>query len=251
MNETIYLTGQIIILLLVIALFSTLMYGLRYALYKLGMEKPQRRQFRWYITIGFVIWLALLSMLAWSGFFQNFASLPPRVLVAVIPPIMLIGILMFSKRFGNMLRVIPMSWPIYIQAFRVLMELFLWMGYNGGYVPEQMTFRWLNHDIIVGITAPMAGFVFFGRNRYRRTEAIVWNIFGIILLFNVFFIALLSSPSPLRVFMNEPTSTFVADFPFIFIPGFIVPFALAMHLFSLRQLFLKLPTGRKFRLSKN
>ncbi|MCB0628815.1 MAG: hypothetical protein R2824_17170 [Saprospiraceae bacterium] len=251
MNESIYLTGQIIILLLVIALFSSLMYGLRYALYKLEVEKPQRRQFRWYVTIGFIIWLVFLSMLAWLGFFRDFSSLPPRVLVAVIPPLILIGILMFSKRFGNMLRVTPMSWPIYIQAFRILMELFLWMGYNGGYVPEQMTFRWLNHDIIVGITAPMAGFVFFGRNRYRRTEAIIWNFFGIVLLFNVFMIAVLSMPTSYRVFMNEPANTFVANFPFIFIPGFIVPFALAMHLFSLRQLFLKVPVGRKFRLSKS
>jgi hypothetical protein len=251
MNETVYLTGQIVIILLVVALFSSMMYALRFALYRLEMEQPQRRQFRWYVTIGFVIWLALLSLLAWSGFFRDFSSLPPRIMVSFLPPVILTAILMFSKRFGDILRVIPMSWPIYIQAFRILMELFLWMGYNGGYVPEQMTFRWLNHDIIVGITAPLAGFVFFGRNRFRRTEAIIWNIFGLVLLLNILLISILSTPSVFRVFMNEPANTFIANFPFIFIPGFIVPFALAMHLFSLRQLFLKVPTGRKFRLSKS
>lgn len=250
MNETIYLSGKLIIFLLVIALFSTLMFALRYALYKLEVEKVQRRQFRIYVTGGFVIWLVLLSLLSWSGFFQDFVSLPPRILVALLPPLILIILLMFSKPFGNILRAVPLSWPVYVQAFRILMELFLWMGYNGGYVPEQMTFRWLNHDIIVGITAPMAGFVFFGRNRFRRTEAVVWNFFGIILLLNVLLIAILSTPSPYRVFLNEPSNTFVADFPFIFIPGFIVPFALAMHLFSLRQLFLKIPVDHTFSLSK-
>lgn len=251
MNETAYVTGQITIILLVIALFSTLMYALRYALYKLEVDKPKRKQFRIYISIGFVIWLALLSLLSWSGFFRDFSSLPPRIFIALIPPLVLIVLLMFSKPFGNILRVIPMSWPIYIQAFRVLMELFLYMGFKGGYVPEQMTFQWLNHDIIVGITAPMAGFVFFGGNRYRRFEAIIWNVFGMILLLNIVLVSVLSTPSPFRVFMNEPANTFVAEFPFIFIPGFIVPFALAMHLFSLRQLFLKIPTRRKFRLSKS
>lgn len=251
MNETVYVTGQIIIFLLTIALFSTLMYALRYALYKLEVEESQRRQFRLYTTIGFSIWLLLLTLLSWSGYFRDFSSIPPRILVAIIPPIVLIILLLFSKPFSNILRVIPMSWPIYIQSFRILMELFLWMGYNGGFVPEQMTFRWLNHDIIVGITAPMAGFVFFGRNRYRRFEAILWNVFGIVLLLNIFLVALMSTPSPFRVFMNEPASTFIADFPFIFIPGFIVPFALAMHLFSLRQLFLKVPIERKFNLSKD
>lgn len=250
MNERTYLIGQIIIILLVLALFSTLMFALRYAFYRLEVDTPKRRQFRWYITGGFVIWLVLLGLLSFGGFFREFSTLPPRILIAIIPPIVLTIWLMFSESFGNILRVIPLSWPIYIQSFRILMELFLWMGYQGGFVPEQMTFEWLNHDIIVGITAPMAGFVFFGRNRYRRFEAIIWNIFGIILLAIIVFISTVSTPSPLRIFMNDPANTFMAEFPYIFIPGFIVPFALAMHLFSLRQLFLKIPVGRTFSLSK-
>lgn len=250
MNERTYFIGQVIILLLVLALFSTLMYAIRYAFYKLDFDTGKRRQLRIYITAGFVIWLLLLGLLSFSGFFRDFSTLPPRALIAIIPPTLLTGWLLFSRSFGNILRVIPMSWLIYIQSFRILMELFLWMGYRGGFVPEQMTFEWLNHDIIVGITAPMAGFVFFGRNRYRRFEAIIWNIFGIILLVNIVFISVVSTPSPIRIFMNEPANVFVAEFPYIYIPGFIVPFALAMHLFSLRQLFLKVPAPRKFRLAK-
>ena len=122
--------------------------------------------------------------------------------------------------------------------FRIPMEIFLWLGFIAGFVPPQMTFEWLNFDIIVGITALMGGFTFFGRGRYRRFEAIIWNIFGILLLANIVLIAFLSAPFPFRVFMNEPANTMVAYFPFIWIPGFIVPFALAMHLFSLKQLIL-------------
>ena len=118
------------------------------------------------------------------------------------------------------------------------MEIFLWLGFIVGFVPPQMTFEWLNFDIIVGITALMGGYTFFGRRRYRRFEAILWNFFGIVLLINIVLIALLSAPFPFRVFMNEPVNTFVAYFPFIWIPGFIVPFAFAMHLFSLKQLIL-------------
>jgi hypothetical protein len=70
------------------------------------------------------------------------------------------------------------------------MELFLWLGYRAGFVPLQMTFEWLNYDIIVGLTAPMAGFSFFGRRRYHRFQAILWNIFGMALLANIVLIVM-------------------------------------------------------------
>ena len=129
------------------------------------------------------------------------------------------------------------------------MELVLWLGYLGGFIPFQMTFEGLNFDILVGITAVMAGFVFFGKGRYRHFEAIIWNISGITLLLNVFLIAILSTPSPLRVFMNEPANQFIAHFPYIWIPGFIVPFALGTHLFSIKQLFVLGPSRQRTFLS--
>jgi len=133
------------------------------------------------------------------------------------------------------------------------MELFLWLGYRGGYVPGLMTFEGLNYDIIVGLTAPMAGMVFFGRNRYHRFQAVLWNVFGIALLLNIVAVSLMSLPeaSPLHVFDARPANRFIADFPFIWIPGFIVPFALMLHLFSLRQLMMINRAGPRFTLKKD
>ena len=122
-----------------------------------------------------------------------------------------------------------------------MVEILLWLGYLGGFVPPQMTFEWLNYDIIAGLTAILAGRVFFSNGRIRRTEAIIWNIFGIVLLINILLIAALSTPSPFQLFYIEPENTFVAYFPFIWIPGFFVPFALSMHLFSLKQLWMAKP----------
>jgi hypothetical protein len=190
-----------------------------------------------YISLGLFFWMAILAFLALIGFFYQFDRFPPPIYLALVLPLILIFFLMYSKFFGVVLKAIPERWLIYVQSFRILMELFLWMGYLGNFVPLQMTFEWLNFDIIVGLTAPMAGFVFFGFRRYRKLEAIIWNIFGIILLINVLLIAILSMPTHFQAFVIEPDSSFVAIFPFIWIPGFIVPFALAMHLFSLRQLF--------------
>ncbi|HEV2479744.1 MAG TPA: hypothetical protein VGS79_08760, partial [Puia sp.] len=43
-------------------------------------------------------------------------------------------------------------------------------------------------------------------------------------------------PTPLRVFFNEPANTLITQFPFIFLPGMLVPLAFSLHFISLRQM---------------
>lgn len=249
MNPTLYLIGQLIVALLAFGLISATVYGVKVGLTKLAIKEAKRRQLVFYIRIGLILWLAITGLLAYFDFFASTATFPPRVIWVLIPPIFLtFHLAFFSRLVRLLLRVIPERWLIQIQSFRILMELFLWLGYLGTYVPPQMTFLWLNQDIIVGLTAPFAGWLFFGRQRYQKPEAIMWNIFGIALLINVLIIGIFSNPSPLRVFYNEPSSIFVTQFPFVWIVSFIVPFALAMHLLSLRQLITNTtrPISRRF-----
>jgi len=237
MNNSLFIASQLLLMGIVFGLVMTINYGLAYALKKRGVEKNRRKDILLYTTTAILFWLTMLAVLAYLEFFSDFQSLPPNLVFAVLPIMILILFLLFSKNFSNkVLRFIPQQWLVYIQSFRIVMELFLWLGLLVGFVPFQMTFEGLNLDIIVGITALLAGNLFFKKRHYRRFQAIVWNISGLLLLVNIVVISMLSTPSPFRVFMNEPANTMVAYFPFIWIPGFIVPFALAMHLFSLKQL---------------
>lgn len=239
MNILLYTTGQLIIIVLVIGLINSILFAVKHAGVKLEWSESKQRNTKTILITIAAAWLTLLSFASWSGFFSDFSVFPPRILFVFIPPLILTLFLLFWPDFWKLLKQVPKSWLIYIQVFRVIMELFLWMGFRAGYVPPQMTFEWFNHDIIVGITAPMAGFSFFGKRRYHRYQAVLWNCFGLALLANIVMVAILSVPSPLRVFMNEPANIFVTAVPFIWIPGFIVPFALAMHLFSLKQLLMR------------
>ncbi len=236
MNDFLYLTGQLIIFVLVLGLINSLLFGLRFAGKQLEWSKGEHKRVTRLVILATSLWLITLLIFSWLGAFDAFDFFPPRIFYVFFPPMLVVFFFLFWPSFDRFLKVIPASWLIYIQSFRILMELFLWLGYKAGFVPLQMTFEWLNYDIIVGITAPMAGFSFFGPRRYHRFQAILWNIFGMALLCNIVLIAMLSTPSPIRVFMNEPANIFIAQIPFIWIPGFIVPFALAMHLYSLRQL---------------
>ena len=251
MDFKIYLIGRLIVAMLAFGLLSSILFALRQAFAKLKVNEIRKRWFIGFVMGALILWLMILGLLSLGGFFQDFDKMPPRVMFATMPPLVVTLILLFSKKFRLILLATPPAWLVYIQAFRILMELFLWLGFRGGYVPPQMTFAWLNFDIVVGLTAPMAGYVFFGTNRFFRFQGLLWNFFGIALLLNIILISVLSTPSQLQVFFNEPANRFVADFPFIWIPGFIVPFALAMHLFSIKQLLMFNPNRRQFNLRRD
>ena len=80
------------------------------------------------------------------------------------------------------------------------------------------------------------------KKSYSLKLAVVFNIMGMLLLLNILVIAILSMPTPIRYFMNEPSNTLVAQFPFILLPAVLVPLAYTMHIFSLRQLLAKQST---------
>ncbi len=56
------------------------------------------------------------------------------------------------------------------------------------------------------------------------------------LLFTIVSVAILSAPTPMRVFDNEPANTFVVTAPYVWLPAFLVQAALFGHLLVLRKL---------------
>lgn len=182
------------------------------------------------------LWLAGISIAAWQGFFADFSFVPPRMFIILIVPIIALILLFRNKRFIWLLEKVPLSWPVWIQSFRIVVEILLWQLYVVHLLPEQMTFEGRNWDILVGITAPF--FAYFFNNQPKVLLA--WNLAGLALLANIVITALLSMPTPFRVFMTEPANTIVAYFPVILLPGFLVPLAYYMHFFSIKQILVRL-----------
>ncbi len=102
-------------------------------------------------------------------------------------------------------------------------------------IPVQMTFEGRNFDILVGLTAPIIVYL-MARKKVSDKVVIVWNVLGLLLVLNIVVVAILSAPLPFRQFMNEPSNTVVAYFPFVWLPSFVVPVAYYMHFLSMRQI---------------
>ncbi len=212
--------------------------GLKVVLRKTGWTK-ERQQKIFLISIALIsLWVLLLIILSLKGFFADFTQLPPRPALAMLLPLPIVLLVAFSKKGTALLRSVPQHWLVYLQSFRVIVELFLVSAFIAGRLPEQMTFEGRNFDIVTGVLALPVGYLLARGKTHAHKLAIVFNIMGLLLLLNIVVIAVLSMPTPIRYFMNEPANTIVAEFPFILLPGTLVPIAYSLHIFSLRQLVL-------------
>ena len=169
-------------------------------------------------------WLAITAALAGQGFFEDFYALPPHMLLAIGPPLL------------ALLAALPPAWPVAAQTFRIPVEIVLWRLAVAGVIPELLSFTGRNVDILVGLTAPVVAYACFVRRAWPARVAVWWNWAGIVILLNVVVHAQLSAPTPWRLFETDPPTTFIADWPYIWLPDFLVPLAWLLHAVSLRQL---------------
>lgn len=229
----------ILICLLSFACIYLVLLGLLKGLERTDWTTKKKNSYFIRSLIGVILWVICISALALIGFFGKFTTMPPRVIFIFILAIPLLIIIGGSKSFTEILRVIPLHWLVYMQSFRIVVELLLFIAYRKQLLPVQMTFEGYNYDILSGLLAIPAGWLMMKYPLKARTIGLIYNLLGILLLINIITIAVLSMPTPIRTFMNEPALTIVGEFPFIYLPAVLVIVALALHIFSFRQLLLK------------
>jgi hypothetical protein len=203
---------------------------------RLNLPFDRRRKNLSMTIIVIMVWLMFTLIIAMSGYLFDFKSTPPKILLVTIPPLVFILLLLFSKEFIELISPLGNFWFIYPQCFRILMELILYDLYRFNAVPVQMTFEGRNFDILTGLTAPFIAYYCFNKKIWSPKLALIWNFMGLILLLNIVVTAILSTPYPFRVFMNNPPDTIIFGFPFVWLPAFVVPFAFLLHLLSIRKL---------------
>ena len=188
--------------------------------------------------IGVAFWVILLTVLSLSGFFADYSAIPPRIGMAVAIPLPIVLVFAYSRTGREWLQRTPPQRLVYLQAFRILVECMLWLYVVRGLIPVQMSFEGRNFDVLSGLFAIPVGYFSLVRKTWPRWIVLVYNIAGLALLINVLIISVLSMPTPLRYFHNEPANTLLAYFPYIFLPGLLVPLAYSLHILSLRQYFI-------------
>ena len=179
-----------------------------------------------------IFWLILIGSFSLTGFFQNTNTVPPRFLIVLIGTI--IFIVFLYKRLKT---VIDYRKAMIVHALRIPVEITLYFLFLQNQVPEIMTLKGLNYDIIIGISALI--FLILSqlfKINLRIKTFLIWNIIGLLFLMNIVVIAIISAPLPIQQLSFEQPNIAVLSFPYILLPSFIVPIVILTHIISLKQL---------------
>lgn len=178
------------------------------------------------LLIGYAI---VQSFIARNEFYLNTTAIPPRFLFVLLPLIFMIviGMMPFGKRWFQKSRDIQRS--AFIHTVRVPVEIVLHQLFLVGAIPELMTFEGRNFDIIIGITAPLVGFLYL-KGMVGDKFLLGWNIVGLFFVLFIVVNAILSLPVPFQQFGFDQPNRAVFYFPYILLPVIIVPVVIYTHL---------------------
>ena len=229
--------GTVALFLTVVAIMVVAMAALTYANARRLGYPPRGSRTLAFDVLGFLLaWLALTGFLAWKGLLRDFDELPPQIVFVIAPAIGGLIFLCSSPRMRDFQVAMPAVWLIALQTFRLPLEMVLYQLAEAGVTPRIMTFEGRNFDIVIGASAPLVAGALAGGRLWAKRLATGWNVLGILLVLNVAVTGMLAAPTRFQVFHTEPSNSFVAHFPFVWLVAFLVPLALYLHITALRNL---------------
>jgi len=181
------------------------------------------------VLIGILVWSIFLSILSKNHFFLNTDTIPPRFLIVLIPIFTMIIIGSNRKSMAWVHEVRQTKYSILLHAVRFPIELILLQLFLAGSIPNLMTFEGFNFDIIMGITAPIIWLLIINK-KIKKRYLLLWNYLGLFLIFTIVIISVLSPKLPIQILAYDQPNIGINYFPFILLPGVIVPLVIWTHI---------------------
>jgi hypothetical protein len=179
-------------------------------------------------------WFLLLAMSTVSGVYLDTTG--PRFLFYAVPALLAVVALFRAKWLRAVVAASPDWWIPALQTLRLGGGASLFAAWAIGLAPWGLARTGGTGDILVGLGAAAVVLLLVLRVRGARTAATAWNVLGLLDILHTLFRAVTSAPGPQRLFFEEPANRIPAVFPFVYLPGFIVPLTILLHLLSLWQL---------------
>jgi len=188
------------------------------------------------VTVVVLVWLALQSVLGYTGFYRHYNSMPPRFVLAVLPPLAVIAGVFLYKPARDFVKNMPLTTLSWLHTVRILAEVVLYYCFLQGALPQIMTFGGRNFDIIAGLTAPLIAYYGAQKGILQKQHIMLWNLICLGLLLNIVITGVLSAPFPFQQFGFAQPNIAVFYFPLVLLPSFVVPAVLFCHLAAIVKL---------------
>ena len=200
-----------------------------------GLDDIIRKRIISTYGICMIGWLGYTTLMILTGVLDDF-GMPPRIPLLLVVPAIAFSILLLNRKTSKkMLRATPLYLPIYIQSFRIVVELLIYGAFLEEVFPVVVTFEGYNMDVFVGLSAPVIGLLHH-RKILGRRSLLLWNTLALVVLtvtMGCFMYAFLLARDILPVHALDFTA-----YPYVLLPSILLPFALFYHIFSIKQLLL-------------
>jgi uncharacterized membrane protein len=188
------------------------------------------------LLVIFLCFLVIQAILGLMGFFTQTEGIPPRLAFLVAPPFLLIlGMFIFKKGHAYLDRFDIATLTI-LHSIRVGIEIILYALFLYKAVPGLMTFEGRNLDIISGLTAPLVYYFGYKKRKLSNRAILTWNILCLAILLVTVITAILSAPTPIQQWAFDQPMIAILYFPFVWLPGIIVPIVILSHFTAIRTL---------------
>jgi len=218
----------------VVAVAGAVLLGLRAGMERAGFEAERQLRISRRAGAGLAAWFLLLAMSAVSGVYLDAGA--PKFLYYALPALLVVVALFRARWLRATVEAMPRWWIPALQTLRVGGGSSLFAAWAIGLAPWGLVGASGVGDILVGLGAAGVALALAGGVRGSRAMALVWNVLGLLDILHTLVRAVASAPGPQRLFFEEPANRIPAVFPFVYLPGFIVPLTILLHLLSLRQL---------------
>lgn len=227
-------SADVLLIVLTISMWTVVGIGVAVAARRGGQSAAAARRLALIVSAGLALWLAVTALLAHTGFLGVWTSLPPRWPLLPATAFIAIAVVMRAHGTKTLLTNTPLHWPVAAQSFRVGVELAIFALYCEARAPRQVTFEGRNYDILVGITAPLLAW-WVARQRASPKRVLLWNVVSLAVLANTVVTVASSTPGPLHRDWPGIPFTDIATWPVVWLPAFLMPLAVFLHVVSLHQ----------------
>lgn len=183
-------------------------------------------------------WQLYIFAIASTGMLENFDFPPKFVLFLIIPAFLFTGIFIYKNRNYGWIQNLPEHWLVYYQSFRIAVEVLLAWSLVAGILHSNVTIHGYNYDLIFAFTAPIVAYLVFQRKSVKLRFALWWNYLGLGVIASIIFLFITTIYFP-QLYGSESDllSTDFGKYPYVLVPGFLMPSAVFIHILSIVQLY--------------
>lgn len=187
------------------------------------------------LTLILVVIAALQAALSLNGFFLDSEAMPPRTSMIAIPMLVVTILLFRSKPGMRAVQRFNFEWFAWLHTVRIPVEIILYLLSAHALIPESMTFEGRNFDIFSGLSAPLIAYFGYRKKMLGRPVLIAWNLICLLLVLHVVSTGTFAAPSPFQFLHLDQPNFAVLHFPFVWLPGMVVPVVIIGHVMFLRK----------------